>query len=114
MENDKWQMAEVFSFCHMPFIIYDSVALDGRGLGVFSADGFYDQTLLDGFGADAQANDVAIDDSSDFLDVGLESTSGNAGDFGADTAQVLRFTAMGDLVAEGGFLTGEITNAWHR
>jgi hypothetical protein len=112
MVNGKWQEFLAPAIYHLPFYICHG-RLGGGWLCVFSTDGLYDQSLLDGFGADAKADDIAVDDGAHLLDIGLEGASGDAGDLGADAAQVLGFAAMGDLIAEGGFLTGEIANAGH-
>src|SRR5258708_3860380 len=83
------------------------------GLDVFALDRLDDHAVADGLGADLDANDLAVDDGSDLLDVGAELAGSDAGDFGSDAAQVLGLAAMGDLVSEGGFLTGKMANAWH-
>src|SRR5947207_7639658 len=78
-----------------------------------AALGLGDQAHLDGLGADLDADDLAIDDGAHLLDIRLELPGGDAGDLGADAAKVFGFAAVGDLVAEGGFLAGEMTDAWH-
>jgi hypothetical protein len=83
------------------------------GFGIFSPNRFHDQTGLDGLGANLDADYRAVDDSANFLDIRLKFASGYTGDFGADPAQILRLAAMGDLIPEGGLLTGKIANAWH-
>jgi hypothetical protein len=74
---------------------------------------FDDQAVADGFGADLDADDPAVDDGADLLDIGPELSGGNAGDFGADAAEVFGLAAVGDLIAEAGFLSGKIAGAWH-
>src|SRR5687767_10105976 len=86
----------------------------GGGLGVLAADGLDDLAHADGLGADFDAHDLPINDRADLLNIRHELARGDAGDLGPDAAKVFGLAAMGDLVAEGRLLTGEITNAWHR
>src|SRR5262249_6625947 len=85
-----------------------------RGLGVLATHRLGDQSLLDRLGADFHTDDPAINHGADLLNVRFELARGDAGYLRADAAQVLGFAAVGDLVAEGGLLAGEIANAWHR
>jgi hypothetical protein len=48
------------------------------------------------------------------LNVRLKLAAGDPSHFGADAAKILGFATVRDLVPEGGFFAGEITNAWHR
>src|SRR5579862_4171684 len=75
--------------------------------------GLGDQAHLDRLGADLDTDNLPIDDRANLLDIGTELAGGDARDLGSDAAQIFRLAAMGNLVAEGGLLTGEITNAWH-
>ena len=58
------------------------------------------QAHADGLGADLDPHDAAIDDRANLLDIRPELAVGDAGDFGADAAQVFGFAAMGHLAAE--------------
>src|SRR5580700_1062457 len=85
-----------------------------RGLGfVFPVNGLGDQSLADGLGRHLDADDAAVDDGANALNVGLEFARGDAGDLGADAAQVFGLAAMGDLVTKGGLFSGVVTNTSH-
>src|SRR5688572_16620862 len=82
----------------------------GRLGGDLPARRLDDHAVADGLGADLHANDLAVNHGADLLNIRLELAGGDPGDLGADPAQILRLAAMGDLVAEGGLLAGEVTN----
>ena len=75
--------------------------------------GLLDEAVADGFGADIDADDLAVDDGADAVDVGLEFAGGDPGDFGANAAEVFGFAAVGDLVSEAGLFCGKMADARH-
>src|SRR5439155_8765004 len=84
------------------------------GFFVLAADGLDHHAVADCLGANLDADDPAVHNRADFLDVRLELARGDAGGLSADPAQVLGLAAVRDLVAEAGFLTGEIADAGHK
>src|SRR4051794_17485713 len=86
----------------------------GLRLSVLSTNRLNDQTVANRLGADLDPHDASVHHRPHFLDIGLELARGNAGHLRPHAAEVLGLTAVGDLVAEGRFLTGKMANAWHR
>ena len=84
----------------------------GRFIVAFG--GLGDQALTDGFGGDADAHDLAIDQGADFLDVGLEGAFADAGDLAAYATEVFGFAASGDGTAKTGSLSGDTTYSRHK
>src|SRR5579862_2047037 len=85
----------------------------GHGLGVVSMDRLGHQSHANSLGTDLDADNAAIDQRTNFVNVRFEFAMGDAGDFRTDAAKVFGLAAMGDLVSEGGFLAGKMTDAWH-
>src|SRR5580658_5004157 len=106
MVNGEWRTGAII--CpHSPSAIHHSTFSSRRDrLGVLASHGFDDQARLDGLGADLDSHNLPIDDRAHLLDVRPKLASGDSRDLGSHAAQVLRLAAMGDLVAEGGLLTG--------
>src|SRR5687768_14015452 len=90
-----------------------SLGSGGGGPGVTTFDRFDDHAVADGLGADLDADDRAVDDGANGLNVRPELSGGDARDLRADAAEVFGFAAVGFLVTERRLLTGEIANAWH-
>src|SRR5437762_14369791 len=83
----------------------------GGFLLIAATDGVRDQSHANGFGADLDAHDLPTHHRPNLLNIGLEFARGNAGDLGADSAQILGLAAMGLLVPKAGLLTCEKTDA---
>ena len=79
-----------------------------RHLERFSFGGAFDAAAANALDADAHAFDGAVDFNLDALQVGVEASPADAGDLAADTAQVLRFAAPGDLMTQARFLAAHV------
>ena len=95
----------------------------GRRLGVFnirqverlSPDEFRHVATLDALSAGQNGGVRAVSNGdSQPLKVRLELAAGDAGDFGADAAKVLRLAADRDLIADREAFTTDLTGACHR
>src|SRR3954471_20888298 len=91
-----------------------SISSSGSFRGLRTANRLDNHPIANRLGANLDPHDTPVDDSPDLLNVRLELARGDTGRLGTDAAKVLRLPAMGDLVAEGGLLTGEIANAGHK
>jgi hypothetical protein len=74
----------------------------------FSFGGAFDPAAANALDADAHAFHGAIDLNLEALQVGVEASAADAGDLSADTAQVFRLAAPGDLMAQAGFLAADV------
>ena len=70
---------------------------------------FDDQAITDRLGGDFNPHDLSIDESADPLDVGLEGSARDAGNFSACPAKMPCLATAGDTAARVGFFAGEIT-----
>src|SRR5690348_7068441 len=80
---------------------------------IFPHDRLADQSHADRLGAYLDPNDPAINHCAHALDVGLELSAGDAGNFRSDAAEIFGLPAMGHFVTKAGLFSGEIANAWH-
>ena len=70
---------------------------------------FDDQAVTDRFCGDPDPHHTSIDQSADLLDVGLEGSASDAGDFSACTAEMPRLTTAGNTASRMGFSASKIT-----
>src|SRR5688572_23287249 len=94
------------------FVSSRSGRLGFGGLGVVALGRLGDQAAAEGLGADLDADDLAVDQGANLLDIRAELALGDAGHLGADAAEVLRLAAVRLLVAAAGLPAGEMTNPW--
>ncbi len=79
-----------------------------RHLERFSFGGAFDAATANALDADAHAFDGAVDFNLNTLQVGVEASPADAGDLAADTAQVLRLAAPGNLMTQTRFLAADV------
>ena len=70
---------------------------------------FDDQAIADRLCRDLDSHDLSVNQSADPLDVGLEGSAGDAGNFSACPAEMPCLAASGDTAARVGFFAGKIT-----
>lgn len=99
----------------LPWIFALPKLLLGGLLGgfVFSPLRLNYKTVSNGLGADRQSGDFSIHNRPHLLGVWFEFSFGNAGDFLADAAQILGFTATGNAAAAACLLACKITYSCH-
>ena len=81
----------------------------GFGGGVIAFERFDDEAITDRLCGDLDPYHTSINESADPLDVGLEGSAGDAGNFSACAAEMPCLTTAGDTASRMGFFACEIT-----
>ena len=74
---------------------------------------FDDQAITDRLGGDFNPYHLSIDECADPLDVGLEGSASDTGNFSAGSAEMPCLATAGDTAARVGSFAGEITYPRH-
>src|SRR5579862_8563349 len=113
MEKNKWQMDAEAICVHLPFK-FELAERSGRNrLRVLPPNRLNDQPRLDRLGAHLDPNNLPVNHRAHLLNIRPKLPSRNTRDLRANAAQILRFAAMRNLVAEGRLLAVKVTNAGH-